>query len=158
LFDLFEEFKKLRFAIEVSSIAGGVLGDEDDFFGSLVNEGLDFVKELRNWKRSLFSSDFGDNAKGAGIVASFGDFEVFKFMGKVGEGSGGIGEENSVEFISRVNVYLGLDLVSCWLVCKFFPVFDGTSSYTNLFPLFEKFFCSSYSLITSRRDEATGIE
>jgi hypothetical protein len=86
--NLLEKLKKLRFAVEVYAISRTVLGNEDNFCGSLLDEGLHLVNEGRNGKRGLFSSNFGDDAKGAGIIAAFGDFEIFKGMVQIGQGSG----------------------------------------------------------------------
>jgi hypothetical protein len=88
MFYLFEEFKKLRLPIEVNAISGRVLGNENEFFGSLMKEILCLLEQGRKRKRNLLSSDIGDNAKRARIVAAFGDFEVFKALVEIGQGSG----------------------------------------------------------------------
>ena len=53
----------MRFAVEVGAVTGAVLRDEDDFFGSLVDEVLGFGKDFFKRKRSLFSSDFWDDTE-----------------------------------------------------------------------------------------------
>jgi hypothetical protein len=87
-FNLFKEFKKLRFAGEVNTISGGVLGDEDNFLGSLLNEIANFLKKSGKRERNLLSTDFRDNAKGAGVITPFGNFKIFKSLVKIGQCSG----------------------------------------------------------------------
>lgn len=84
-FNLLKQFKKLRFAIEVSTISGGVLGNKNNFVNTLLNEMVNFVKKVRKRKRNLFSSDMGNNAKRAGIITAFSNFEIFKSLVKIGQ-------------------------------------------------------------------------
>jgi hypothetical protein len=97
LFDLFQQFKKLRCTVEVDAISGGILSNEDDFVNALLDKVVDFLEKGWNGKRSLFSSNFWDNAKGTGVVAAFGDFEIFKSLVEVGQGSWGVKSLKVVE-------------------------------------------------------------
>jgi hypothetical protein len=86
-FDLFEEFKKLRFAVEVGAVSGAVLCDEDNFLGSLLDKVANFGENGRKRERNLLSSDFRNDTEGAGIIAALSDFEIFKFVVDVGQGT-----------------------------------------------------------------------
>jgi hypothetical protein len=155
---LFQKFKKLRFPIEVCPITGAVLCQETDFVNALVNEILDFLQDFGEGERNLFSSDFGDNAECTGIVTSFGNFEVFKALVKVGEGSGNITKKNLIEFISGIKGNLRFEGCSCGVIGEFFPIFHGTSSDTDFFSFIEELVYGLEGFFSSRGNETAGIK
>ena len=79
-FDVFEKFEELRFSIDIRSISCRILSNENDFLCSLMNKHLYFFKNFFPRKGFLSTSDLWDNAKRAGIIAPFCDFEIFKFI------------------------------------------------------------------------------
>ena len=78
LINSFQKIKKSGFTIEINSISGRILRNQDQFFNSLGNQIFCLLNEGFNRERSLFSSDLWNNTKSTRIIASFRDFEIFK--------------------------------------------------------------------------------
>ena len=68
-------------AVEVEAVVGGVLSDEDEFFGSIVDQLLRFEEDVFDGAGDVFATDEGDGAVGAAAVAAFGYFEVGVVIG-----------------------------------------------------------------------------
>ena len=56
------------------------MGNQDDFLDSVLDHILGFFDNIRNRSGLLFPPDSWDDTKGAAIVASLGDFEIFEFL------------------------------------------------------------------------------
>ena len=78
LINSFQKIKKSGFTIQINAVSGRVLSNQDQLFNSLSDQIFCFLNKGFNRERSLFSSDLLDNTKSTRIVASFGDFEIFK--------------------------------------------------------------------------------
>lgn len=78
LINSFQKIKKSGFTIQINAVSGRVLSNQDQLFNSLSDQIFCFLNKGFNRERSLFSSDLWDNTKSTRIVASFGDFEIFK--------------------------------------------------------------------------------
>ena len=63
-------------AVEVEAVVGGVLSDEDEFFGAVVDQLLRFEEDVFDGAGDVFATDEGDGAVGAAAVAAFGNFDV----------------------------------------------------------------------------------
>jgi hypothetical protein len=50
----------------------------------LLEKVLELLEDIRNGKRFLSPSDLWDDAKGAGIITTFSDFEVFELLIEIG--------------------------------------------------------------------------
>ena len=55
---------------EAHAIRINVLPQESDFNGAFINDGLDFFKNLTGTAVSFFSSQMGNDAEGAGVIAT----------------------------------------------------------------------------------------
>ena len=78
LINSFQKIKKSGFTIQIHSISSRVLSNQDQLFNSLSDQIFCLLNESFDRERSLFPSDLWDNTKSTRIVASFGDFEIFK--------------------------------------------------------------------------------
>ena len=78
LINSFQKIKKSGFTIQIHSISSQVLSNQDQLFNSLSDQIFCLLNESFDRERSLFPSDLWDNTKSTRIVASFGDFEIFK--------------------------------------------------------------------------------
>ena len=78
LINSFQKIKKSGFTIQIHSVSSRILCDQDQLFNSLGNQIFCLLNKGFNRERSLFPSNFWDNTKSTRIVASFGDFEIFK--------------------------------------------------------------------------------
>ena len=74
----FQKIKKSGFTIEIDSVSSRVLSNQDQFFDSLGNQIFCLLNKSFDRERGLFPSNLWDNTKSTRIVASFGDFEIFK--------------------------------------------------------------------------------
>ena len=74
--ELVEERGQAVFEAEVLAVAGGVLTDEGDLLDAAGDEGLSFCDYGFEAAGTELSAEVGDDAEGAGVVASLGDFDV----------------------------------------------------------------------------------
>ena len=74
----FQKIKKSGFTIQIHSVSSRILCDQDQLFNSLSNQIFCLLNKSFNRERSLFPSNLWDNTKSTRIIASFGDFEIFK--------------------------------------------------------------------------------
>ena len=74
----FQKIKKSGFTIQIHSVSSRILCDQDQLFNSLSNQIFCLLNKGFDRERGLFPSNLWDNTKSTRIVASFGDFEIFK--------------------------------------------------------------------------------
>jgi len=78
----------------VHAEVGRVLGDEIDFLHALGDEALGFADDGVLGAGAVLATDLGDDAEGASVVASFGDFDVGHVIrGEPESGRGIVGDE-----------------------------------------------------------------
>ena len=80
-----EEVAQAAAAVAVEAVVGGVLRDEDEFFGSVLHECLRFGEDVFHGSRLVFAAYEGYGAVGAAAVAAFGYFDVGEVFGGGGE-------------------------------------------------------------------------
>ena len=78
LINSFQKIKKSGFTIKIHSISGRILRNQDQLFNSLSDQIFCFLNKSFDRERGLFPSNLWDNTKSTRIIASFGDFEIFK--------------------------------------------------------------------------------
>ena len=78
LINSFQKIKKSGFTIEINSVSSRVLSNQDQLFNSLSNQIFCLLNKSFYRERGLFPSNLWDNTKSTRIVASFGDFQIFK--------------------------------------------------------------------------------
>ena len=84
VFDLCEALEELREAIaeaEVFAVGSGVLADERDFAGTYGGEVFRFADDGFETAAAEGAAELRDDAEGAGVVATFGDFDVGLMLG-----------------------------------------------------------------------------
>ena len=74
----FQKIKKSGFTIKINSVSSRILSNQDQLFNSLSDQIFCLLNKSFNRERSLFPSNLWDNTKSTRIIASFGDFEIFK--------------------------------------------------------------------------------
>ncbi len=84
LINRLQKLKKLTLAIEIHSISGAILSDQNQLFHPLCNQVFCFCDQGFKRQRSLFSSNLRNNAKRTGIITAFSDLEVFKSKVNIG--------------------------------------------------------------------------
>jgi len=117
--ELVEERGEAVFEAEVFAVAGGVLADEGDFLDAASDEGLGFRNDGLEAAGAEFSTEIGDDAEGAGVVAALGDFDV------------GGGARGSEEAWGGFVVEVGGEEVGCAL-----PVVAGEAALAFAFVAF----------------------
>ena len=70
------------FEAEIFAVTGSVLPDEVDFANALAEEPRGFGDDGFEAAAAESSAVLGDGAKGAGMVAAFGDFHVGEMLGR----------------------------------------------------------------------------
>ena len=78
LINSFQKIKKSGFTIQIHSVSSRILCDQDQLFNSLGNQIFCLLNKSFDRERGLLPSNLWDNTKSTRIVASFGDFEIFK--------------------------------------------------------------------------------
>src|ERR1022692_3763069 len=73
---LFQKQGEAIFQAEIFTVAGGVLSDQGDFADARPRQSLGFGNHRFETARAELAAQLGNDAKTAGMIAAFGDFDV----------------------------------------------------------------------------------
>ena len=76
-----QQLRQLQFAVQVQTIAAGVLGNDNELFCAVVHQLLGLFHNALHGTAAVAAADEGNGAVGAAVVAALRDFQIGKVAG-----------------------------------------------------------------------------